>query len=235
MPWLVGVDACRVGWVAAFRDTSSGALRVRVEPTFAAILAAPEHPDVVAVDIPVGLPEAAEPGGRACDRAARALLGRARAASVFSAPVRAVLSVSSYAAANATQRATSTHHLGLSLQTWNIVPRIAEVDAHIRRVGQDRAFEVHPELCFMELGGGAALAAPKRSRDGQRARLALLSSAGLDARGFLAARPRGAGADDVLDALVALWTAERFLRGRARRIPDVPVRDVCDLRMEIWR
>jgi hypothetical protein len=50
--------------------------------------------DIVAVDIPIGLNEEYEAGGRFCDREARKCL-RGRASSVFPAPVRPVLAASS--------------------------------------------------------------------------------------------------------------------------------------------
>jgi predicted RNase H-like nuclease len=46
------------------------------------------------------------------------------------------------------------------------------------------------------------------------------------------ARPIGSAPDDVLDALVALWTAERSSRGDAERIPAEPP---VDLRGRGWR
>lgn len=48
---------------------------------FAHILTLPERPEIIAVDIPIGLLACPCTGGRLCDRAARKLLGRARAAS----------------------------------------------------------------------------------------------------------------------------------------------------------
>ena len=48
--------------------------------------------DALGIDTPIGLPDRAERGGRACDAAARRLLGPGRASSVFSAPVRATMS-----------------------------------------------------------------------------------------------------------------------------------------------
>src|SRR5271157_3482359 len=47
--------------------------------------------DIIAIDIPIGLLDAYEIGGRACDRAARKFLGKPRGNSIFPAPVRPVL------------------------------------------------------------------------------------------------------------------------------------------------
>jgi predicted RNase H-like nuclease len=59
----------------------SGEVRVRDLP-LEEILDLPEKPAIIAIDVPIGLPEVMPPGGRACDRLARRLLGP-RGASVF--------------------------------------------------------------------------------------------------------------------------------------------------------
>ena len=81
------MDGCRAGWIVAFVRPATK-LRVRVVPRFADVLAAPEAPAVIAVDMPIGLPERARHGGRAAENAVRPLLG-ARQSSVFSVPSRA--------------------------------------------------------------------------------------------------------------------------------------------------
>jgi predicted RNase H-like nuclease len=89
-PRVAGVDGCRAGWVVVLRDRQTGAARARVVRDFAAVLGLPEAPAAIAIVVPIGLPDFALPGGRACDRGARALLP-SRASSVFSAPSRAAL------------------------------------------------------------------------------------------------------------------------------------------------
>jgi predicted RNase H-like nuclease len=88
--WLAGVDGCRAGWVTAFLHLADGMVRVRTVPCFADVLAAPEAPGVIAVDIPIGLPERVGPCGRAAENAVRPLLGT-RQSSVFSVSARGAL------------------------------------------------------------------------------------------------------------------------------------------------
>lgn len=192
---------------------------------------------VIAVDVPIGLLDDAMPGGRACDMAARRFLGPRRASSVFSAPVRAVLQADGYADAAALSRASSTHRLALSQQCFAIVPKIAEVDALIAPEQQDRIVEVHPECCFAAMNGGVALAASKKTSEGRRERLLLLSR-NWATDGDLAAlvesrRSRGVARDDVIDAMAACWTAERVWKRVARRLPAEVEVDRRGLRMEI--
>jgi predicted RNase H-like nuclease len=65
-------------------------------------------------------------------------------------------------------------------------------------------------------------------------RKALLSARGID-RAFLDdAPPRGAGADDFLDAAAMLLIAERHALGHAVPFPDPPGRDAHGLPIAIW-
>jgi len=48
------------------------------------------------------------------------------------------------------------------------------------------------------------------------------------------APPKGAGRDDLLDALACAAIAARIHRGLARPVPDPPERDACGLPMAIW-
>src|ERR1700712_2926026 len=86
-PWVAGVDGCRTGWGVAFAPAVGGDIRVRIVARFADVFTAPEAPGVVAVDIPIGLPERAGPGGRAAENAVRPLLGGG-AAPVCFVPLR---------------------------------------------------------------------------------------------------------------------------------------------------
>jgi len=203
-----------------------------VFPTFADLLASSRTSQVIAVDIPIGLGESES---RPTDVAARRFLG-ARASSVFPAPCRASLNGTSYEAACALSFAASGKKL--SKQTYAILPKIREVDVALRAdaEAQNRVVEVHPEVCFAVLNGGQPMANAKKRAAGKHERLALLPSAFQSA--FAAARPRWlhkqVATDDILDALVALWTASRVHSGLSRSFPPPPVtRDSAGLPMRI--
>jgi predicted RNase H-like nuclease len=177
----------------------------------------------VAVDMPIGLPDA---GPRACDLAARRRLGPRRS-SVFPAPARAVLGAATYAEAQARSRAACGQ--GLSQQAFNLLGKLAALDAVVRPALQGVVVEAHPELAFARLAGRPA-AHPKRTAPGRAERLALLRAAGLgDLSGL---RLPGAAPDDVLDAAVLVLTAARVRDGRAERLGD-GARDGRGLRMEV--
>jgi len=238
--WLAGVDGCPVGWMCAFIRPAGGEARLRILPRFADVLAAPERPVAVAVDIPIGLPARAGYGGRAAENAVRPLLG-ARQSSVFSVPSRAALEAADYRAACAIALATSDPPRSVSKQLYMLAPKIREVDACLRADpgAARRVFEVHPELAFWRLNGERALGEPKKVKGrcyepGLALRRQLLVAAGFTAAVAEADPPKGAGPDDLIDALACAAIARRIHAGGARPFPDPPERDAFGLTMAIW-
>jgi predicted RNase H-like nuclease len=238
--WLAGVDGCRAGWIAVFAHSGDGEVAVRVVPRFADLLAAPQAPAVLAVDIPIGLPDRAGYGGRAAENAVRPLLG-ARQSSVFSVPSRAALAGEEYREACRIALATSQPPRKVSKQLFMLAPRIREVDACLRADPSlaARVFEVHPELAFWRLNGDRALDEPKKVKGrcyepGLALRRRLLIDAGCPAAVVNANPPKGAGADDLLDALACAAIARRLHAGLARPFPESYARDAFGLPMAIW-
>lgn len=212
MTRVLGVDGARGGWVGALVDGQTVTwLRLSSVDDVLAVDA-----DVIGVDMPIGLPRR---GRRECDLAAKGLLGRAHPR-VFLTPPRAVLAESSYAAAGAVHREL-VGGKGMSLQTWNLLARVREVDA---RADDPRLVEVHPELSFAELAG--EVLASKKTVAGRAARLAAL-------RTWLPSLPAVPGGDDWPDALAAAWSAGRWHAGTARTLPDPPPRDEAGRPMRI--
>lgn len=239
-PWVAGADGCRglgprsTAWYVVCRQVDTGELRFRVVPDATGLLSLAEPPVQLAVDVPIGLPEHAERGGRPADREARALLGRPRGSSVFSAPARGALEGTTYAEASALNRASSSAGLGLSKQCFFLFDRIRDVDEQLVPSRQDTVFEAHPELAFFAMTG-EPIVASKTTVAGTRARIEALLTAGLDPRTALAQRPNGVKPNDIVDAFAMVWVAERRRCGQAVRVPESPGWDVRGLRMEIWR
>jgi len=79
------------------------------------------------------------------------------------------------------------------------------------------------------------MGAPKRKADGQAARLSVLRKWAGETMGDALAgrRELDCKADDIVDALVALWTAERIACGTAISISAEPPLDAYGLRMEM--
>jgi predicted RNase H-like nuclease len=246
-----GVDGCRNGWIAVIVTAGFADARVRVAKTLAEIVDAPAAPAVVAVDIPIGLPDRSGPRGRTPDRLVRPLLG-ARQSSVFSIPSRAAV----YAAIDAAvpppdrfrhacevSRQTSAEGRGVARQAFNLFGKIIEVDGLLLQQPtlRGRMFECHPEVSFWAMNGNAPLVEPKKVRNkpypaGLELRRQLLLGRGFPVPALDPAdmRASGAGLDDLIDACAAAWTAARIARGCAVRFPDPPQHDASGLPMAIW-
>lgn len=196
----VGVDGARGGWVAVTRVAVRGYAR------FADLLA--DHPDgLLMVDIPIGLLATRRgTGDRPCDKAARAAL-RPSIGRVFAPPRRDQLAL----AGEPFRRG-----LGISAQTHGILPKIREVDRFRR---DPRVREAHPELAF-KLATGRVLP-PKRSAAGKTGRERALRKLGL------LSPLRGLGVrakeDDVNDAAILCWLAERALAGEVGYYGEPPL------------
>lgn len=233
--WLAGADGCRAGWMVAFVRARDGQVRLRVVAQFADIAMAPEAPLVIAVDMPIGLPARIGPNGRGPERAVRALLG-ARQSSVFPVPSREAVYALTYPDACRMSLLTSDPPRSVQKQLFLIGPKIREVDHALRTDSAlaARVFETHPELAFWRLNSERPLALPKKVKPGLALRRDLLIAAGYPPAAVDAPPPKGAGRDDVLDALACAAIARRIHAGIARSFPDEPERDAHGLPMAIW-
>jgi predicted RNase H-like nuclease len=224
---FAGIDGCRGGWIIAHttRDIS------HAEIEFVAQWREIHHRfDVTAVDMPIGLSDI---GYRECESAARKILSP-HGARVFRVPPRGALSFpyEEWAAANSWSKRQG--YGGISKQSWNILPKIAEIDGAIAAKDQSSIYEAHPELAFCRLNGGKPL--PSKHTDiGLTERKRLLRKAGFVKLDDWLARRRelSAKADDILDACVLLLTAQRIKSGEAIALPATTPRDARGLKMAI--
>lgn len=209
--------------MVAIADSSDGSIiDVSVDASFDDVVARLDHGVThIAVDMPIGLPEA---GPRACDVAARRLLGPRRS-TVFPAPPRPILHERDYQAALAHKRVIDG--TGLSKQSFHLLPKIAEVDAAISPTMQPRVVECHPELAFQRRHGRPL--ASKHDPSGLEQRRDLVGD-------LLGDQPiprlRGTEPHDVLDAIALTLTARALLHDEAERLGD-GARDARGLVMEI--
>ena len=229
---IAGVDGCRAGWVAVLGDAGGGPRALAVYRSFAQLAAMRPAPALIAIDIPIGLPDQ---GARPCDVEARRLLGSPRASSVFPAPPRSILHQRDYTRAK--KALLASEGKGLSRQSWAIVRKVREVDNALRddRSLQRYVFEVHPEVSFFHMAGRQPARHPKKRQAGREERLALLRRELGDVVDYLLrARPVDmCGVDDVVDACAAFWTGRRILSKTAQTVLWPPVTDKWGLRMRI--
>lgn len=244
---LAGIDGCRGGWVVARWDGAGRLDLIRVARV-EALFDASDAPAIACVDMPIGLPETGEIGGRSAERAVRPLLG-ARQSSVFAVPARAAVMAGlgpgdereRFAAACAAALAHSSPPRKVSIQCFNLFPKIAELDELLLRRPElrDRLVECHPEVSFRIMNGAPLEVAKKvKSRPyppGLDLRIGLLARAGvpIDLLNGKTAAALGAGLDDLVDACACAVTAKRVFEGNALRFPDPPERDARGLMVAI--
>lgn len=228
--WTAGVDGCPAGWCVVYLAPQTQEPIIRLCPDFDAVLTLRPRPNLIAIDIPIGLLDRRQVGGRECDRLARRRLP-GRASSVFSPPVRGLLGATRYG---------QVRRHGLSIQAFGIMAKIREVDRLMSPGLQERVYEAHPELAFRSLAG-APMRHNKKTPAGREERLRALErlASFRTVRALLdtvATRYRRSqvALDDCLDACVLAWLAGRVGAGTAQRLPAQPPLDAKGLRMEIW-
>jgi predicted RNase H-like nuclease len=223
MTWVAGVDGCRRGWFIILRNTNGGETRHDGPVAHIShIVEIPEKPSIVALDIPIGLLDHAQRGGRPCDQEARTILMQPRARSVFSPPVRSALRHLEYKSALEANRASSPDAVGISKQCFALFDKIRQVDEWISGETQSRIIEVHPELCFLKMKGDVSLSYSKKKRQGMNERFELLAKERFGEVIESAKREtlrRDVAEDDILDACAACWTASRILKNQACFVP----------------
>ncbi|WP_022852747.1 DUF429 domain-containing protein [Thermodesulfatator atlanticus] len=225
---LAGVDGCSKGWCVAlgFLRKATGAFTAEKilfcrDITEVFNLGA----EVYAIDMPIGLPMEHKPGGRKCDRLARKLLGPRRA-SIFTPPPRKAFSFKSY-------EALSQSGIRISRQSFNILPKIKELDLYLRKCRPKSIYETHPELVFFRLHGD--FLPSKHTSSGLNLRVALLVGTYLFRsleRNLNAIK--GNLRLDVLDAYACLLAAKRIYEDKAQRVPENIEKDAFGLEMAIW-
>jgi predicted RNase H-like nuclease len=194
--------------------TDFAALRLLYRTTLRELFEAADRPEVVAIDMPIGL---LDDGPRRADRAARAYL-EGRKSSVFPAPLDAVLKRGDFIDYKGANKLSKTLvGKGLSKQSFALLPKIAEVAEFIAAA---EGVDVHPEVSFQVLARDQPLRDGKKSWRGILERQRLLTAAGLEPN--LDDECGTAAIDDVLDAIVVAWSAWRIAAGVARSFPPDP-------------
>ena len=222
---VVGVDACKSGWVAVVLRHGATA-EAHYLPVIDSLESVAPNADAVAIDIPIGLPSS---GRREADVQAREFLGQRRN-SVFFAPVRKALTAPTHALA--TQAASDLTGSGISRQAYALGRKILEVEAWLPS-SSSPVYEMHPEVSFAVLLGAPALA-PKKTWAGMVERRRGLEAKGISLDQFGNDAALRASVDDMLDATVGAWTARRLAQGAARSFPEPPPLDTSGRQVAIW-
>ena len=210
MTKLAGVDGCKHGWIVALADAWPCKTPLQIEfcLDFAAVLRTTSQCAAVAVDMPIGLPDGADP--RACDFEAQRALGPQRS-SIFLAPPRRSLNARDPREFQRMHR--EIRGVGAGLPVWGIVPKMLEVNLAFEQESalQERVFEFHPELTWRRLAGRQQLSR-KKTAAGIIERIAILNrTAGTWTALEILEIPGNPAIDDVLDAISGLAAVHAFL------------------------
>lgn len=222
---VVGIDACKKGWIAVVLREGVAA-EAHYLPTIGLSTDMVSDAQVVAIDIPIGLPTT---GYRAADLEGQRFL-QARRSSLFRVPCRAVLEASTHAEANALS--VELGRSGISQQAYALGPKIFQVEEWLP-TAPCGVYEVHPEISFAILIGTPA-SAPKKTWAGMVERREALAREGITLDHLVGPAAQQAAVDDMLDAAVAAWTADRILKGLARPFPATPGTNADGRAIAIW-
>jgi len=229
-----GIDGCKAGWILVSFDSDSEEYRILRDNE--SLLDAFQEFDRIFIDIPIGLED--ETYTRECDQLLRKKLGSEYAASVFSPPIRHALDAPSYVEAN--MQSYDYTEKKLSLQAWNITPKIKVVDRFLTEKPELQAgiFESHPELLFMNLNGGM-IYQKKKTKKGLRHRLDLVKNHEEIAADFFRDikeefRRNEVEEDDIVDAMVLALTAKQSRSDDLKSLPEDPPVDSAGLKMAVY-
>lgn len=221
----IGVDGCRAGWLAADK-LGNWLCTGRISEIINSLPA-----QTIMVDMPMGL--SGNGFHRNVEVHARKLL-KGRASSIFNPPCRDAVYAENYQIANEINRAFNGK--GISRQSWNIVPRIRELDTLIQNRTELKTVlrEAHPELNFLILNSFNPLEFNKKSKEGFKERLKILchyceDSETIVSRGLNQIPRSMAAPDDFLDTLSLAILAD----GVAKPLCE-PDADALGIPVNLW-
>jgi len=223
---VAGVMPCAPGWLVASAKLHGATFAPeapRVLPTFTEVLDERPSFSVIALNAPIGYVAESRPGGRTCDRMARALLGR-RGSTIHNAPTRESLKDGGPVISD-----------GLDAVTNVLLRRYREVAAEMAPYRQRTVFEVHPELSFFQINGDVPLRFSKKFEVGQEERRTLLRDRVPGVERIFEVELEDVPFTHLLDVAALLWTARRISARAGTRLPADPEWDDDGLRMELVR
>jgi predicted RNase H-like nuclease len=220
-----GIDGCKAGWMLISFDQDNKEYRVlRTDEELKEVF---NSFDRILIDMPIGLED--ETYHRECDQLLRKELGSEYSSSVFTPPIRPALEAPTYVEANIISYDYTEKKL--SLQAWNITPKIKLIDRLLREQDElkDKVFESHPELLYQKLNGGM-IYQKKNLKKGIKHRLELITAEEKIADDFFREikeeyRRNEVAEDDIVDAMVLAYYALKSVGEGLKTIPSEPEKD----------
>ena len=232
---IIGVDGCKAGWISIW-IRSDGEVQHEIFPRIQSLWDKFETTDSILIDIPIGLLASGEKE-RVCDREARKILGKGRGSSVFPVPCRPAVYANSYLSASEVNKNLTGK--SLSKQSWNITPKIREVDELLlsNPLARKAFCEVHPELSLWGLNKRTPMAFNKKSERGFQERVAILDRHWANVSGIVREikalySTAVIARDDIVDAFAILLMG-RLSNKDVYFLPEVNVTDEEGIPMKI--
>lgn len=232
---VVGIDGCKGGWLFSVLSTDDH-LQMLLFPFLSDAIAHLLNADAISIDMPMGLiSDAGEK--RICDALIRKELGHPFSSSVFNVPCKQAVYANNYQEANRLNHKLCGKRL--SVQLWNIVPKIRELDIILAEYPslKKKIHESHPELCFKQLRG-EPLVHKKKTAQGKEERIALLKGLFPDIKNeFLTFRKlylkKNVADDDILDSMVLAHNAQQIASGNYKQFPKDDIMDKNEVKMAV--
>ncbi|SMO43151.1 Predicted nuclease (RNAse H fold) [Saccharicrinis carchari] len=231
----IGIDGCRGGWLFTVWK-AEGDCQLYLYPFLKDGIVHLSDATAIAVDMPMGLVSHPDEE-RTCDTLIRKELGHPFSASVFNTPCRQAVYAADYTKAKHVNKELCQK--GLSVQSWNIVPKIRELDQLLNHHPslKKTMHESHPELCFKYLNG-QPLSHKKKTCEGKDERMSLLKPhfpCVYDT--FLKFRKlhlkKDLADDDILDSMILALNALQIAVGNYKQFPSDTVLDKNEIRMGV--
>lgn len=211
-----GIDGCKMGWL--FISFDEGNERYEVLETKEQLEEKLLETDRTFIDMPIGLED--EQYTRECDELMRKEVGGTYSSSIFSPPIRPALAAPSYVEANMISYEYTEKKL--SLQSWNITPKIQMIDDLLTKHEglQEKVLESHPEHLFQKLNAGEIFQ-KKNLKKGIKHRLKLIEEEEPIVDDFFRDikeeyRRSEVSEDDIVDAMVlalyAKWSKDKPIK-----------------------
>ncbi len=204
---FIGLDACKKGWCGI--GQMDGELFWDCYKSLEDLLSNYPQINLMLIDIPIGL--SSKNFTRTVDAKARTYLNK-RKSSIFSPPCREALYAENYQEALKINRQITGK--GLSIQAYNIGPKIKAVDEwYDNKPKQLDVYEAHPELCFKRLNDNQDLQYSKHDKKGLQERQDLLFTLDKNLESVYTTllkthKRQEVKPDDILDALALYLTAK---------------------------
>ena len=230
MKYVAGIDGSHAGWISVIRQIDKENYYKLVFSKDLSVLCN-DRINLVLIDMPVGLDKKIVTGGRIVDKLARKKLIK-RKSSIFNAPSRLTLKAKNYQEAN---KINKKQGLGLSKQSWNLIPKIKELEILMQQDNRPLIFESHPEISFQEMNN-KELNYSKKERLGIEERKKILESNGFEIEFLnkhLREKNRNFKHDDFLDACAISWSALRVSKNKNKNIPEKGVKDEKGILMQM--